>query len=179
MAGDTTNARQWSEADVYVSWNLNATIPATIGTAWGADWHLVGLLDGDDGFTYAQSEDETDLFAWGGIIVKTSRKNFKQTVTFGALEWNDVTRRLRWPGSNIGEIFVPSVESTMIGFETREGTVHHRVVSANYAEIAPDGDVNENETDLSKIPFIATIIPDTSSTPARLFWEYQTAGFWS
>ena len=115
MAGDTTNARQWSEADVYVSWNLNAVIPATVATAWGADWHLVGLLDGDDGFTYAQSEDTTDLFAWGGIIVKTSRKNFKQTVSFGALEWNDTTRRLRWPGSHIGEIMVPSVESTMIG----------------------------------------------------------------
>jgi len=179
VAGDTTNARQWVDADVYVSWDLAAVVPATIATAFNASWHLVGLLDGDDGFTEARSEDETDLFAWGGVIVKTSRKNFKLTRTFSALEWNDNTKRLRYPGSSNTKIVVPTVEPVMVAWEMTEGAVKRRLITANYAEVVPDGDVNENETDLSKIPFIATIIPDTGTSPATLFDEQTTAGFWS
>src|SRR5690606_41721003 len=91
MAGDPTKANIWPDADVYVG-PLTATDPIDIDTPFGADWDLVGLLDGEAGFVQAREEEVEDHYAWGGILVRTSRRNFKQTITFTALEDNDVTR---------------------------------------------------------------------------------------
>ena len=73
MAGDPSNARLWADADVYVSFDTEAANPADVDTPFGGDWDLVGLLDGDDGFTESRDEDVEDLFAWGGILVRTAR----------------------------------------------------------------------------------------------------------
>lgn len=163
MAGDPSNARLWADADVYVSFDTEAANPADVDTPFGGDWDLVGLLDGDDGFTESRDEDVEDLFAWGGILVRTARKNFKLTRTFTALEDNETTYRLRWPGSTDDTIVVPSgaqVERVRIAFETVDGTITHRLISTYQAEITVDGDINENETELSKIPFLVTVFPN-------------------
>jgi hypothetical protein len=75
MSGDPTKANLWTDADVYVSTNLSAALPADADTPFGVDWDLVGFetregekvrrlitalygevsLDGDHG------ENETDL----------------------------------------------------------------------------------------------------------------------
>ncbi|MCX4993853.1 Ig-like domain-containing protein [Streptomyces longwoodensis] len=159
MAGDPTNANLWTDADVYVTWNLNAPLPASAEDPFGPDWHLVGLLDGDEGFPEGRDEDTDDKYAWGGILVKTSRSHFKLTKSFTCLEDNATTRRLVWPGSTETKIKVPRPEKVKVGFETREGDKTRRLITSLYAECALDGDHGENETDLESATIQATIFP--------------------
>lgn len=173
MSGDPANATTWPDADVYVA-PLGTTVPADAATAFGVGWELVGLLDGDAGFTQSRSEDVTDLYAWGGILVRTTRRNFKLTVSFTALEDNAVTRDLIWPASPAGSLVVPRPERVLIAFEMVEGTTVKRLISAYEAEISINGDINDNETDLTKYELVATIFPDTSTTPATLFTEQKS-----
>lgn len=169
MAGDTANAALWSDADVYVA-PLGTTGP-TEGTAdWPAGWELVGLLNGDDGFTTTREQDVNDLYAWGGILVRTSRKNFKLTKKFSALEDNAVTRDLIWPDSPAGQIIVPKPKDVLIGFETREGDKVHRLITADHAQCDIDGDIVENESDLTKYEIVATIFP----TGDKVLFDEQT-----
>ncbi len=172
MSGDAANARLWADADVYVAFDLETDPPADADTAFGAGWDLVGLLDGDQGFVEARAEDVTDHFAWGGILMKTGRRNFKLTKTFTAFEHNDTTFRLRWPGSTQGgNIVVPRPERILVAFETREGDVVHRLISAYQAEVTLDGDVTENESDPASLAFVATIYPDAAGV---LFTEQNS-----
>lgn len=159
MAGDPLKANLWTDADVYISTNLSATLPANAETAFGLDWDLVGLLDGDEGFPESRDEDTDDKFAWGGILVRTSRNHFKLTKSFTALEDNDTTYSLLWPGSSATQIKVPRPAKVLVAFETREGDKVRRLITANYAEISLDGDHGENETDLESMTFTATIYP--------------------
>lgn len=174
MAGNADNARQWADADVYVSFELDAATPANVDTAFSADWHLIGLLDGDEGFTETRDEDSTDHFAWGGLLIRTSRRNFMMSRSFTALEASrDVVDRLRYPGSTNTSIVVPSgnqIEKVLIAFEAIDRDIKRRVISANYAEITVDGDVTENESDISSIPFMAKIFP----TSAGVLFTRQT-----
>ncbi|MEU3528820.1 Ig-like domain-containing protein [Streptomyces sp. NPDC038707] len=159
MGGSPLNANLWTDADVYISTNLSAALPANAHTPFGSDWDLVGLLDGDEGFPESRDEDTDDKFAWGGILVRTSRQHFKLTKSFTALEDNDTTYSLLWPGSTPSQIIVPRPARVKIAFETREGDKVRRLASALYAEIALDGDHGENESDLESMTFAATIFP--------------------
>jgi hypothetical protein len=159
MSGDPTKANLWTDADVYVSWNLAATLPADAETAFSGDWKLVGLLDGDEGFPETRDEDTDDKFAWGGVLVRTSRQHFKLTKNFTALEDNEFTRRLVWPGSTDTRVKVPRPEQVLVAFETREGDKVRRLITSQYAECSLDGDHGENETDLESATIAATIFP--------------------
>lgn len=159
MSGDPLKANLWTDADVYVSSDLNAALPASANDPFGAAWSLVGLLDGDEGFPESRDEDTDDKFAWGGILVRTSRNHFKLTKNFTALEDNATTYSLLWPGSTPTQIVVPRPARMKIAFETREGSKVRRLISALYAEITLDGDHGENETDLESMTFAATIFP--------------------
>jgi hypothetical protein len=159
MSGDPTKANLWTDADVYVSTNLSAALPADADTPFGVGWDLVGLLDGDDGFPETRDEDTSDLFAWGGILVRTSRQHFKLTKSFTALEDNETTFGLIWPGSTSDMIKVPKPARVLVGFETREGDKTRRLITALYAEVSLDGDHGENETDLESATLACTIFP--------------------
>lgn len=176
MSGEIDNASFWADADVYIGAVDTATTPANVETAFGAGWDLVGLLDGDDGFVFGREEDKADHFAWGGIVVRTSRRNFKQTVKFTALEDNDVTRDLLWPGSTADVLVVPRPIPVKLGLEMREGDKIRRMITVNYAEIDVDGDIVEGESDLTKYVFLATIFPDASTSPAELWDRQYTEG---
>lgn len=171
MAGDAANANQWSEADVYLA-PLGTAIPTDAKTAFAVGWELVGLLSGEDGFTESRSEDKSDSYAWGGILVKTTRKNFKLTKKFSALEDNEVTRKVIWPGSTPGKIMVPRPTPILAAFETRDGDKVRRLITTKYAMIDLDGDIVENETDLTKYELLATIFPDGTG---QLFTEQVSA----
>lgn len=164
MSGSPEQANIWGDANVYVAFDLEAENPATIEDEFGADWELVGLLDGEEGFSDTRDEDTEDHYAWGGILIRTSRRNFKWSRTFTALETNDVTDRLRWPGSTASEIVVPSgnrIESVKVAFEVIDGDETRRLISRERAEITVDGDTNENEQDIASVPFRATVYPDS------------------
>lgn len=158
--GNPQNASLWRNADVYVTTDLNATNPADADTPFGAEWGLVGLLDGDDGFEDERDEDREDHYAWGGIIVRTSRKNFKLTRKVTLLEDNEVTRQLIWPGSTETEIVVPRPIPVKIAFETREGARVRRLITRSHGEFDLDGAIKESESELTKYPVAATIFPD-------------------
>lgn len=162
MPADPSLAMLWQDADVYVTFDLAAAVPATEATVFAAGWNLVGLLNGDDGFVTSRSESVNDIFAWGGILVRTTRKQFKLTKSFTALESNETTNRLCWPSSAAGVISIPKVEHVKIAFETRDGDAIRRVISSNYAEVTVDGDIVEKETDIASVKFIATIYPNAA-----------------
>jgi hypothetical protein len=167
VAGDPLKANLWTDADVYVSTNLSATLPANANTPFGGDWDLVGLLDGDEGFPESRDEDTDDKFAWGGILVRTSRNHFKLTKSFTALEDNETTYSLLWPGSSATQIIVPRPAKVLVAFETREGDKVRRLISANYAEVSLDGDHGENEADLESMTFAGHDLPDRRRCPVH------------
>ncbi len=162
MAGDVTKASLWADADVWVAADVATVNPATAATAFGVGWDLVGLLDGDEGFVQSRDEDETDFFAWGGLLVRTARKNFKLTYKFTALEDNDTTRALLWPGSSATTLVVPRPVPVKLALELREGNVTHRRITKDHAVITLDKDLTESESDLTKYPFVATIYPNAA-----------------
>lgn len=170
MSGNTENARLWADADVYIG-PLTATNPASVSEEFSADWGLVGLLDGDDGITETRDVDTSDLYAWGGILVRTSRKNFKLTKKFSALEDNATTRGVIWPGSPAGTLIVPRPVPVKVAFETRDGDTVRRLITKRYAVIDTDGDLAENESDLSKVGLAAVIYPTAAG---ELFIEQKS-----
>ena len=163
MSGDPTKAGLWADADVYYTTNLAAVVPPDATTPFTSDWHLVGLLDGDAGFeTEGKFGKVGDHFGWGGILIATTRSQWKETKKFSILEDNVYTRALVYPGSAAGQISIPAIPQIKIAFETRNGGKTRRVVSTNYAQVERDGTIKENENDLTTVGLIATIFPDSN-----------------
>lgn len=156
MSGDPSNAALWADADVYIA-DLGTTLPADADASFPVGWDLVGLLDGDAGFEHSgdfQAKD--DFYAWGGLLVRTSRRNWKQQVKFTALENNDTVITLFSP------YVVPTRDQFLLALETREGLVTHRVITSNYAEVDARENLKLSEADLQKYGFTMTIYPDSS-----------------
>lgn len=184
MAGDPNQAAVWANADVYVG-ALDATDP-TDGADFGGEWDLVGLLDGEDGFSESMSQDSTDHFAWGGILVATTRKNFKLTRSFTALEDNETVYDLIYPGHTLtfdgeggytGDLPVPDFGAKFkVAFQTRSGDTIKRVISKNYAQVDERGDSTEGEDDLAKRPITVAIYPDDQGL---LFSTFKGAALFS
>src|SRR5450756_107330 len=128
MSGTPANASVWADADVYIA-AIGSPEPADTSTPFSGAWSLVGLLDGGDGFEQSRSQDVKDHYAWGGILVATSRKNFKLTQKFSVLEDNVATRSLIWPGSSATEIKVPVPVLSLIHISepTRLGMISYAV----------------------------------------------------
>lgn len=159
MAGNSENAALWAEADVYIA-DLSTAIPADAEEAFSGSWGLVGLLDGEAGFVQSRSEEKTDHFAWGGILVRSGKKNFKKTYKFTALETNEFTRRLVFPGSSDTEEVVPTNDTFMIAFETRESGKVRRAITRYGASVDAVGDITTSETELEKYEITVAILPD-------------------
>ena len=170
MSGDPTKANIWPDADVYVG-ATDAQDPASVDEEFGADWDLVGLLDGEAGFVQEREEEVDDHYAWGGILVRTSRRNFKQTITFTALEDNDTTRDLIWPDSPAGQLVVPRPKRIKIAFELREDDKVKRLISAFQAEVTVNGEITESEGELTRYELLATIFPTSEGV---LFIEQKS-----
>lgn len=182
MSGDPSNASLWADANVYVAFNLAAATPADADTAFSADWEIVGLLNGDQGFTTSRSEDVSSKFSWGQRLIRKSRKNFEESKSFTAFEYNDAVQRLLYPGSaamvgGTRELKIPTVERVRIAFETLEDATVRRMISYYEAEVSLDGDLNENETDVTEYPFVSAVLPGGVNTD--ILWIEQISGFGS
>jgi len=158
MTGSTDNASVWADADVYIA-PVGTAIPADVDTAFGVGWDSVGLLDGSAGFEYSREEDKTDFYAWGGILVATSRMNHKSMYKFTAFEDNATVRSLVWPGSTATEIKVPVVANLMIAFETTTGGKTKRMISKNYVQVDLNGSIKDAEDSLTGRTFDVTVYP--------------------
>lgn len=186
MAGNPANADVWSRADVYVA-PLGSTIPIG-GAPFGEEWDAVGLLNGDDGFSESISVDSEDHFAWGGILVATTRSNFKLTRSFVAYEDNPTVYDLVYPGHEVvftgatfeGDVNVPDLNHKfMVAFQLSTGRgadkMIKRVVTRNYAEVGERGDAQESETSLASRELTIDIYPEAMDTDgvAKLFYTYK------
>lgn len=166
MAGDTDNPRIWSGADVYVA-AVGATAPTNIAGAWDAAWDVLGLLDGDAGMSETREEDVTDHYAWGGVLVRTTRSKHKRTITVTALEDNDVVFALVNPGSTVATtggvttrtVYVPDTDPRAFGLELVDGTVTKRRVIPR-GEVVSVGDIAINDSEMAAYELTINIYPD-------------------
>jgi hypothetical protein len=159
MSGNPEKASIWGDADVYVGPDT-ATIPGSIDEPFGSEWELVGLLDGDAGFEESRSMDTSDFFAWGGLLIRTSRRNFVLTRKFTALEDNAATAGLVWPGSGPGERVIPNLQHRFkIGFQTYDGLKVKRVISSLVAQVDEVGTIKDAESELTKYEITVKIYP--------------------
>lgn len=169
MAGDATKVDLWQDADVYIA-PLLSTVPTGVTAAWAAAWQLVGLLDGEEGFTETREEESDEKYAWGSLLVKKTRGKHKRTIKFVALEDNATTFALANPGSvrsgtsgsgtvQTSSVKVPAYVEVMVGFEVREGDkVRRRIV--NRADVEMTGEVKDAEQEITVYEFTTTILPD-------------------
>ena len=176
MAPNPANARMWTGADVFVSWDLAAALPANANTALPAAWKQLGLLNGVKGFTQSRSSEVKDFIAWGDILFASSDTQYKEEVKFSTHEANEHTDRLKYPGSSTTRIVVPKPEKVLLALEKRNGTRIERLFSAGYAKVRVDGDIESNEENPDERNFVATIYPmiDPADNLAVL-WTPQTA----
>jgi hypothetical protein len=161
----------WTGADVFIA-SVGATAPTDITTAWPVAWEPVGLLDGDEGFTWARTEDTNDFYAWGGLLVRTTRSKHKRTVTFVCLEDNDVTFDLINPGSTRGTavagvvtsaVKVPVPTEIAIGFEIRDGTKTVRRI-VQRAAIESVAEIKESENAPTVYNVTVVLYPQADGT---------------
>lgn len=174
--GDVKNAAVWANADVFIG-GMDAKTPKDSddkpdGSDFDDDWDAVGLLKGDDGFTESMENDSSDAFAWGGMLIATTRKEFKLTRKFTAFEDNETVMDLVYPGSDLdwdddghgyaGRLKTPDLQHKFkIAFETRTGDDIKRVVTSNYAQVDERGDLEENEDDPQSREITVAIYPDS------------------
>lgn len=161
MSGNPDKASIWNDADVYVA-PVGTANPIDIDAPFDDNWGLVGLLDGDAGFEEARSQDSSDFFAWGQILIRTTRKNFVLTRKFTALEENAVTIGLVWPGSGPGERVVPKPTQWKAAFQTTDEAVGKtkRVITRKHAEVDDVGTIKDSESDLTKFEITLKVYPD-------------------
>jgi hypothetical protein len=172
MSGNAANTALWDGADVFVSFDLDVTGPDDLTTPW-TGFEVVGLLDGEEGFTHGREEESSEHYAWGGILYKRTKGKHKRTVSFVALEDNDTTFRLVNPGSTrtaaggvrTSTIKVPTTESFVIGQEIREaGTGKVKRRYAKRAEVQEVGEIKESESEPTVFEVTVVIFPEEDGT---------------
>lgn len=167
MAGDTANPRIWVNADVYVG-PTGSTAPTDTTTALNAAFEAVGLLS-EDGMTEAREDEVTDHYAWGGILVRTTRSKHKRTFTFTCLEDNPVVFGLVNPGSSAltttgittRTITVPEPDPRMFVLHFVDGDIIKRRVIPR-GEVIEVGDVTYSDAEMAMYEVTVNIYPDGS-----------------
>lgn len=97
MSGDTADVRIWQGADVSCA-AVGSTAPTNVATALDAAFDVLGLLS-EDGITEARTEEQTDHFAYGSILVRTTRRKHVRTFKVVALENSLLVAQLADPNS--------------------------------------------------------------------------------
>lgn len=98
-AGDTSNVRIWTGAEVYVG-DTDTPAPTDTTTALNAGFEPLGLLDQDDAIGEEFSSDDTEHYAYGSVLVRKTSIKAKTTLSMTALENSDLVYQLAFPGSD-------------------------------------------------------------------------------
>lgn len=167
MAGDTGNPRIWEGADAYAA-PLGTTAPTDVSTAWAVGWLPLGLLS-EDGASESRDQDMTDHYAWGGILVRTTRSKHKRTITITALEDNLTVFGLVNPGSTAvtatgtttRTVKVPTSDPRAFGLELRDGDVKKRRVIPR-GEVVEVGEVSLSDSEMTAFELTINVYPDSS-----------------
>ncbi|WP_280371167.1 hypothetical protein [Nocardia wallacei] len=184
MGGTPANVNIWDGADVWIHrakaldgtpYTLDAIRPANVDEAFdevtGADWELVGLLNGEDGFPEEVSWDDSSHTAWGFGEILKSYRNKKLERKFTALEENAVTGYLESPGDTADYVIDAKPARVFLAFETRtdEGKVKRRITTVPATVMS--GGRTDNEQDMSSVEYTASIFPDSLK---RRFLKQET-----
>lgn len=167
MAGDIDNPRIWVGADVYVA-DYGTGAPTDTTTPLAADWDAVGLLSEDAGMTESRDQDVTDHYAWGGVLVRTTRSKHKRTIAFTPLEDNPVVFDLREPGSTAEtaggvttrKVVVPIPNPKAFLIELVDGDIVKRRYIPK-GEVIDVGDVSISDDEMSTTELTISIYPVT------------------
>ncbi len=158
-----------------------ASVTATVGAVTG--WRFVGLLDGSQGFEEGIEVDSTPHSAWGYGTIFTTYKDQVLTKTFTGLEENATVMGLVYDttgmtfddtaGTYAGTLKVRDhTEQIRIAFVTTSGSKVKRLISKNYANVAPTSAGTDSEESLGSKSFTATIYPNGSE---ELWYTYKGA----
>lgn len=164
MAGDVNNPRIWEGADVYVA-PYGTSGPTDVSTDWSASWEPLGLLS-EDGMSESRDQDSTDHYAYGGILVRTTRSKFKRQLKVTCLEDNPTVWGLVNPGSSsntVGglttrQVKNPTKNVIALGFEVADGDVITRRIVAR-CELTNIGEVKFADSDMTGYELTFTIYP--------------------
>lgn len=165
MAGDTDNPRIWTGADVYAG-PTSTTAPTNVATALNAGFRPLGLLS-EDGMTESRDDDVTDHWAWGGILVRTTRSKHKRTFVVTALEDNDVVFDLANPGSDTATtggvttrtVYVPDPNPQSFVFHLTDGSNSKRIYVPR-GEVSAVGEKTYSDADMAMTELTITVYPD-------------------
>lgn len=166
MSGDTNNPRVWINADVRVA-PLGSTAPTDIATAWDAAWDALGLLS-EDGMTEQRSDTLTDMYAYGGILVRTTRSKHKRILKVIALEDNPTVFAIVNPGSTVATVGgvttrtvkVPGTNRKAFGLEVKDGDITKRlVIPAGEVTAIADSKIHDAEMTMKELDI--TVYPDS------------------
>jgi hypothetical protein len=166
MAGDTANPRIWEGADAYVA-PYGTSGPTDVATAWPAAYKPLGLLS-EDGATETREQDSADHFAWGGILVRTTRSKFKRSMTIICLEDNLNVFEIVNPGSTTDTVTglttrtvkVPSGANILAyGLELRDGDITKRRLIPR-GEVVEVGEVALSDSEMTAFELTLSIYPD-------------------
>lgn len=165
MAGDTDNPRIWGGGDVYVA-PVGTPAPTNIATALNAGFKPLGLLD-ESGMVESRDETITDYWAWGGILVRTTRSKHKRTIKVTALESNPVVYDLVNPGSDETEsgsistrtVKVPTANPKAFVIETTDGDITRRRYIPR-GEVLEVGDITAADEEMEMFELTITVYPD-------------------
>lgn len=98
---ETDRARMidvWKDAEVYISTDTDPKI-GNDGSFDPKVWSFIGLLNDGSGITQDPEVDRTEISSFGGVLQLINNKFKKDVRGFDALEMNNVTFPLLWPGS--------------------------------------------------------------------------------
>lgn len=167
MSGSVANPRIWEGADAYVA-PLGTTPPVDVTAAWATPWKSLGLLS-EDGASESREQDSADHFAWGGVLVRTTRSKFKRSMKITCLEDNPNVFALVNPGSTAATVTTlttrtiknPTRVPQAFGLETRDGIVTRRRVITR-GEVTEIGEVKLADSDMTAYEITITIYPDSN-----------------
>lgn len=174
MAGDTDNPRIWEGADFYVG-DVGATAPTDVTSDWGADWDPIGLIDEDDGVVQTRDQDVNTHYAYGGILVRTTRSKHRRQIKVTALEDSALVFGLVNPGSTSDTaggvttrtVMVPVSDLRAFGAELRDGGITSRLIIPR-GEVVEVGDQEAHDDNMTTYPLTIDIYPDADGV---LFYE--------
>ncbi|WP_412100210.1 hypothetical protein [Corynebacterium aurimucosum] len=166
---ETDRARMidvWKDAEVY--WSTEAD--PKVGNDGSFDpkvWSFIGLLNDGSAITQEPEVDRTEINSFGGVLQLINNKFKKDVRGFDALEMNDVTFPLLWPGSKFeigkaGVLLAPENPAEgFIAFKTTNsfGDVYIDV-SRRKALVYSESGNERNDDGASVISFKAEIRKD-------------------
>lgn len=165
MAGDVANPRIWANADVYVA-PVGTAGPTDTSTALNVAFEAVGLLS-EDGMTESREDETADHYAWGGILVRTTRSKHKRTFTVTVLEDNPTVWELVNPGSTAVTATGTTTRTVKVpGTDPRAWVLHFidgDVVKRRHiprAEVIEVGDVSFSDSEMVMFELTVSVYPD-------------------